>query len=181
MGKMTTNLPTGLPLAPLGLSQSSLQDVPSVGFTNFDRSAAVPRFEEALRNASALQPVEGVRMAQLATTPSPTATDAVQGVQETGAADARNRAAEGLELRNPDQSNRAENSGATILNGLEQLRGAFDKNFTSVSDRIQGTEMNVASMIALQAEVVKFSVLVDVSSKLAGKSTQAMDSLMKGQ
>ncbi|WP_417277774.1 hypothetical protein [Celeribacter sp.] len=71
--------------------------------------------------------------------------------------------------------------GQTILSGLERLRGAFDGKIGSVGARMENTEMSVQAMVSLQAEVVEYSVLVDVSSKLAGKSTQAMDSLMKGQ
>ena len=36
-------------------------------------------------------------------------------------------------------------------------------------------------MMELQAQLVEFSLVVDVTSKLAGKSTQALDSLLKGQ
>jgi type III secretion system YscI/HrpB-like protein len=36
-------------------------------------------------------------------------------------------------------------------------------------------------MMQLQADMVQYSVLVDVSSKLAGKVTTSIDSLMKGQ
>lgn len=72
-------------------------------------------------------------------------------------------------------------SGEAILSGLERLRTVFDSQIGAVAAQSEGARMDVASMMALQAEVVKYSVLVDVSSKLAGKSTQAMDSLMKGQ
>ncbi len=180
---MTTSIPSGLPLSPQGLSQPQNADLPSVGFSNFDRSASVPRFEEAMRNAGALHQVQHVQqpvqVAQLAPTGGATATDAVTPVGETTAADARARAAEGLDLNRPNAT--PDNSGTSILNGLEQLRSVFDKQHTSVASRIEGTTMDVSSMMALQADVVKYTVLVDVSSKLAGKSTQAMDSLMKGQ
>jgi type III secretion system YscI/HrpB-like protein len=39
----------------------------------------------------------------------------------------------------------------------------------------------VNTLLAVQMEVVNFSMLVDVTSKLTGKSTQAFDTLLKGQ
>jgi type III secretion system YscI/HrpB-like protein len=64
---------------------------------------------------------------------------------------------------------------------LEQLRSVFDSQYDSVGSKLQGTTLDVTAMMQLQADLVEYSVLVDVSSKLAGKVTTAVDSLMKGQ
>lgn len=190
---MTVNLSATLPFAPY---QTNTSNVIGPDPSGANVSTAVPRFEESLRQATESFRPDSVQYAQLATTPAPgavvttdavpqsTATQGVPPVNETGesaVADARTRAAEGLSLERPNATTGVENSGTSILNGLEQLRSVFDKQYSSVGGQIEGTRMDVGEMMALQAEVVKYSVLVDVSSKLAGKSTQAMDSLMKGQ
>ena len=71
--------------------------------------------------------------------------------------------------------------GQSILDGLSRIRGAFDEQLAGVNEKVMGSSMDVTSMMAVHADVVKYSLLVDVSSKLAGKSTQAVDTLMKGQ
>ena len=71
--------------------------------------------------------------------------------------------------------------GQSILDGLSRIRGAFDQQLAGVNEKVLGSSMDVTSMMAVHADVVKYSLLVDVSSKLAGKSTQAVDTLMKGQ
>ena len=40
---------------------------------------------------------------------------------------------------------------------------------------------DMKTLLAVQMETVNYSVLVDVTSKLTGKSTQAFESLLKGQ
>jgi len=70
--------------------------------------------------------------------------------------------------------------GGFILEGLSRLRGVFDAQAARIntlsSQPINGTE----KLMALQAEMVKYSLLVDVTSKLTGKSTQVFDTLLKG-
>jgi type III secretion system YscI/HrpB-like protein len=151
-------------------------------------STAVRNFEEQLRAAQ----VEGVPHIQLAQAdpatglPGATATDVVPPLLSTppvaeaapGAeVDARLRAAEGLGL----EAETPAGPGNSILSGLEQLRASFDSQYNSVGSKLQGTTLDVTAMMQLQADIVKYSVLVDVSSKLAGKVTTSIDSLMKGQ
>ena len=188
---MTSDLAGTLPFSPYQISARAVGPVDSQS-GNKAVSDAVPRFEEALRGATAAENVEGVQVAQLAdpnvdnVTAPGVVTDAtavegtppVEATVESAQADARTRAAEGLGLAEPSGT---ETSGTSILSGLEQLRSVFDQQYSGVGQNLEGTRMDVTDMMALQAEVIKYSVLVDVSSKLAGKSTQAMDSLMKGQ
>ena len=155
-------------------------------------SLSVQNFEEILRLSHGQEQPPVVQLAQAdpsTAVPGATATDLVPPllsapgtppVAETTPAaevDARTRAAEGLGL----DDGTAVTPGNSILNGLEQLRATFDNQFNSVGNRLEGTKMDVVAMMELQADVVKYSVLVDVSSKLAGKATMAIDSLMKGQ
>lgn len=80
----------------------------------------------------------------------------------------------------------APTTGQGIIDGLSRLRGVFDAQeqaITGISPAdTAGTRLtNSAELINLQLEVVKYSMLMDVTSKLAGKSTQTFDTLMKGQ
>lgn len=190
---MTTMIPTQLPFATQALTQPQ---APATGASDLQRSDAVARFEQAL-NAAAGQSEQipahpPVQLAQVSNVPpgqTAVVTDAtaplgsaqpVAASPSSADVDARARAAEGLDLARPELV-QPTTEGTTILGGLEQLRGIFDSQFNSVGSKLEATQMDVTSMMALQAEVVKFTVMVDVSSKLAGKTTQAMDSLMKGQ
>lgn len=165
------------------------------------------RFESALRDAltgpeDAPSGFESVRLAQVnPLTELPpsvvqvrpvgaqdfdplSAAQATQPVSQGRAADGRaadDRAASGLGLAGPGGAGADGTPGQTILSGLERMRGVFDDKIGGIGQRMEHAEMSVQAMVSLQAEVVEYSVLVDVSSKLAGKSTQAMDSLMKGQ
>lgn len=168
-------------------------NAPASRVDGLGHSLSVRNFEDILRLARTpdVQGVQGVQLAQadVTTIPGATATDLtppllsapgtppVAEVAPSAEADPRLRAAEGLGLNRDDPSG----PGNSILNGLEQLRATFDGQYNSVGARLEGTTMDVASMMELQAEVVKYSVLVDVSSKLAGKVTTSIDSLMKGQ
>lgn len=190
---MSVDISGGLPFAggvtPLDAAEGGL--APSPGGLS---GTSVARFEEALRGAqSAFDPAQpSVQVAQVqapGTATDVTPPDAVAPLSQarpTGGADgatrpdpdsAADRAARGLDL----DPARDAGPGATILSGLERLRGVFDTQITSVHEKSTGTAMDVVTMMNIQAEVVQYSVLVDVTSKLAGKSTQALDSLMKGQ
>lgn len=71
--------------------------------------------------------------------------------------------------------------GDTILNGLSQLRSAFDSHADRLTALSSSDATSTEQLIAVQVELAKFSLLIDVTSKLAGKSAQAFDTLMKGQ
>lgn len=98
---------------------------------------------------------------------------------------ARQRAIDGLDLDVDAAAGVAASDGSTggqsILDGLSRIRGAFDSQLAGVNDKIMNSSMDVTSMMQVHANVVQYSLLVDVSSKLAGKTTQAVDTLMKGQ
>lgn len=142
--------------------------------------AEVDRFRAALEAAGmvpkAVEVPAPVRVADLDGARS--ATDASTPAD---AANAANRAVQGLEL-DPDDDAEAAGTGTTILEGLGQLRGIFDRELGGIAEGV--TKVNPydsIGMMNLQAQLVEFSLVVDVTSKLAGKSTQALDSLMKGQ
>lgn len=77
-------------------------------------------------------------------------------------------------------------TGQGIIDGLSRLRGVFDAQEQAITG-ISPTDpagtrlLSSSELINLQLEVVKYSMLMDVTSKLAGKSTMTFDTLMKGQ
>lgn len=151
------------------------------------------RFEEALRVAGgpgqvspanapqAPAEIHALRTAQA--TGGVTATDAVPltgpqapaAAPPTDSAQAADRAARGLEL--PPQVG----PGQSILDGLGRMRSIFDQQVSGVASAGQREVLDTATLMTLQSDVVRYTLLVDVTSKLAGKSTQALDTLMKGQ
>nr|WP_283814287.1 type III secretion system inner rod subunit SctI [Bradyrhizobium liaoningense] len=95
------------------------------------------------------------------------------------AADAQDRARRALDLNPPKAA--ATPHGDTILHGLQNLRGVFDKQEARINNLASARAADTNTLLSMQMEVAKFSVLVDVTSKLTGKSTQALESLLKGQ
>lgn len=71
--------------------------------------------------------------------------------------------------------------GDTILGGLQKLRGAFDARHARVGEIMASKSVDTNALLAMQMEVAQYTLLVDVSSKLTGKTTQSLDTLMKGQ
>lgn len=148
-----------------------------VRVTNFEAALKVVRGGQGDAVASA---DEGARLAQAS---SPGATDATTPNDAS-----RDRALRALgfeEAAPPNGGNAAGGppvaTGDTILEGLKQLRGAFDEQATSLAKMNETGAMGASEMLALQVEVVKYGMLIDVTSKLTGKSTQAFDTLLKGQ
>lgn len=68
-----------------------------------------------------------------------------------------------------------------ILEGMQKLRGVFDKSEGRVSEVMKSAGTDAGSLMQMQLELTNFTLLVDLSSKLTGKTTQVFDTLMKGQ
>lgn len=141
----------------------------------FAPGGSVARFDEAMHAASGVTPVQFAQVQQTGSVTDAVPLTAVPGagtpVETTSAAE---RAVRGLDLVD-------EGPGQSILDGLGRLRSIFDTQTNAVADISSGQVLDARTLMSLQAEVVRYTVLVDVSSKLAGKSTQALDALMKGQ
>jgi type III secretion system YscI/HrpB-like protein len=103
---------------------------------------------------------------------------AVPSASSPDAADVRAR--QGLGLDGATATPTA-NNGDMILDGLERLRGVFDAREARVSDLMSSGSVDSRTLLAMQVEVAEFTMLVDITSKLTGKSTQIFDTLMKGQ
>jgi hypothetical protein len=185
-------------VGPVALPQQvgSVQTVGSVQNT----TAAGQRFSATLNQALAvesIQPANPVQLAQVvnpaapttavnpagpATTVTParssTAVDAGVGATNDASAEQRARRALQLDSGTPaDQSG----SGDVILDGLQKLRGAFDAQQSRLSAMISEPATDINTLFAVQFELTNYSMLVDMTSKLTGKSTQAFDTLLKGQ
>jgi type III secretion system YscI/HrpB-like protein len=96
-------------------------------------------------------------------------------------ADAAERARRGLNLDPSQAAPQKPAHGETILNGLQNIRGVFGAQEARLDNLISRPAADTNTLMAMQMEVTKFTVLVDVTSKLVGKSTQALESLLKGQ
>ncbi|MCP8939538.1 type III secretion system inner rod subunit SctI [Alsobacter sp. SYSU M60028] len=75
----------------------------------------------------------------------------------------------------------AQTPGDMILSGLELMRTSFNRQMSRVGATLSSGPMDTGTMLAAQVEMMNFSMMVDITSKLIGKSTQSFDQLMKGQ
>ena len=165
-------------------------------------SSSIESFKNALQlaqsgGAPASPPVTGPsevgNIPALAATGQPLtpAGDRADMVKTYGQMDAESLAAEneralrGVEIGRPVEAASSAstvhaNPGNFILDGWSQLRSVFDQQALSLNTAsaqgINGTER----MIATQIEMAKYSLLLDVTSKLTGKLTQHVDTLLKG-
>lgn len=154
------------------LFQSNLVSAPTKALSIEASQADVQRFDNAYT----------AKIAQLDTqvTPAVQAPTAVQQPVETNpvnSADAQERARRALGLEAAEDPS----AGDRILDGLQGLRQVMENQQSAIMQHVGKKEMDIATMTIMQYEVAKYSLLVDVTSKLAGKSTQSFDSLLKNQ
>jgi type III secretion system YscI/HrpB-like protein len=127
---------------------------------------------QAPQSAPAVQPAQAV--------PAPPSSTAAKGVGAANDTSAEERARRTLQLESSKSTDQSSN-GDVILEGLQKLRGVFDAQQGRINNMISQPILDANSLMAMQLELVNFSLLVDVTSKLTGKSTQAFDTLLKGQ
>jgi type III secretion system YscI/HrpB-like protein len=139
------------------------------------RSAAAVKQKAAAFDAALSRQTE---LAQAAST-SPAGAPAAQ-TPRTDAVDASERARRALDLDRAKEAAKPE-GGDLILDGLQKLRGSFDARQAKVAELLEAKDVSASSLLAMQVEVVNYTLMVDVTSKLTGKSTQSFDTLMKGQ
>jgi type III secretion system YscI/HrpB-like protein len=152
---------TALPLAAVGT-------VPTPDTVRAVATEQVDAFQSALQRQNASQSAE---------------VQPVGSVVETAQADldAQERARRGLGLEEVQGEAVKSQPGDMILDGLQKLRGVFDARESRVAELMNRSTLDAGTLMAVQMEVANFTLLVDISSKLTGKSTQALDTLMKGQ
>ena len=142
---------------------------------------SVGLFDAALDRASTALPVNKATKVAAADGAAP-ATQPVGAAPGGLVAAERERARRALELEAPATPPTATPAGGdAIIEGLQKLRGVFDERTTRLNAIMSSKSVDVGTLMAMQMELVRFSLLVEVTSKLTGKSTQAFDTLMKGQ
>ena len=134
-----------------------------------DQAMSTRHDRTAVASVNSVSPSVKVAAAQ-----PPTATDA--GVGPTTDANAQERARRALQLDTPKSP-----AGDTILDGLQKLRGVFDAQQGRINSVMSQPVTDVNTLLAMQMEIANFSLMVDVTSKLTGKSTQTLEVLLKGQ
>lgn len=123
-----------------------------------------------------------VGAAPAAVPPAGTAATQPRPVSAAGEVDARDRARRALGLEPAATTPAAPGqTGDAIIEGMQKLRGVFDTQTGRLASITETKNFDISTLMQMQMEVVRFSLLVEVTSKLTGKSTQAFDTLMKGQ
>jgi type III secretion system YscI/HrpB-like protein len=147
--------------------------------TPLGSAAPVPAADRVQLFEDAMQRQNG---AAAATTQAPmVAQPPVAGAAQVDAAGALDRARQGLGLQGTPAVVPPPASGDMILEGMQKLRGVFDKSEGRVSEVMSRAGTDAGSLMQMQLELTNFTLLVDLSSKLTGKTTQVFDTLMKGQ
>ncbi|MFT0891991.1 type III secretion system inner rod subunit SctI [Pseudochelatococcus sp. G4_1912] len=108
------------------------------------------------------------------------ATPAVNNTGATASADDQTRARRALALDGANAT-QAPSSGDTILGGMQKIRGFFDVREHNISDVVHSNLVDQQTMLNMQREMVQYTMLLDITSKLTGKAAQVVDQLMKGQ
>ena len=147
------------------LSRQALQPPPAADPTAVQSPSAVTSVQSAahVSPAGAAQSADSTKVS---TTP-------VDGTAE------RERVRRSLELDGPPVSTNT--TGDTILGGMQKLRGVFDAHHAHINDIMKSDMSNTQGLMAMQMEMAQYTVMVDVSSKLTGKASSSLDTLMKGQ
>ncbi|MBB3950325.1 type III secretion system inner rod subunit SctI [Aureimonas jatrophae] len=142
-------------------------------------TAPVPAADRVQLFEDAMQRQNG---AVAATAPAPVVSQPpVAATGQVDAAGALDRARQGFGLQGVPGAVPPPASGDMILEGMQKLRGVFDRSEGRVSDVMSRGSTDAGSLMQMQLELTNFTLLVDLSSKLTGKTTQVFDTLMKGQ
>ena len=148
--------------------------LPSAGNTRIVPAERVTAFGGAMDEARAR--ADMIRTASLEAPVLPM----IGGPTATPGLDDRRATIKALDLA-PEAAPRAVNPGDTILSGLKKLQGEFsDKQSTLVRD-IDEPSTSTNALLKLQMDMVQYTLMIDIASKITGKMTQAVDSLTKGQ
>lgn len=107
------------------------------------------------------------------------ATPALAPAGAVNEAAAKERARRALEIEATTPTRRGD--GDAILGGLQRLRGVFDAHEARINEALSGNVTDANTLFAVQLEMARYTMLIEVSSKLTGKSTQAFETLLKGQ
>jgi type III secretion system YscI/HrpB-like protein len=113
-----------------------------------------------------------VKVAQIA---SSTAVDG-----STSAASPQQQTLKALDL-DKSKSSQPLSQGDAILSGLGKLQGIFANKQGELTSAINSGSLSAQSLMKVQMDLVQYTLLIDVASKVTGKVTQSVDTLVKGQ
>ena len=74
--------------------------------------------------------------------------------------------------------------GDAILDGLEKMKTSHDSRMEGIQDRLtktEGAEMTVQDALALQFEVMQLGIEQDLTTKVADKTSQGVQTLFRNQ
>ena len=169
-------------------SLSSTRRVVPIGVDTIDGANAVAAFEttmsrtrEMVDKVSATPTVSAVdhhnRNIVLAEVEAPVPT---AGIGSTASGSERQQTIRALELSKSSVVNPA-TEGDAILSGLKKLQGVFSDRQRELNDTIESPSLSAQSLMRIQMDMVQYTLMIDVASKVSGKLTQSVDSLVKGQ
>ncbi|SDR14800.1 hypothetical protein [Pseudovibrio sp. Tun.PSC04-5.I4] len=143
---------------------------PSLGPDAGEVAGLEDQFQSALNAAGAVPaPVSGQIIDGTVVVGGPQAVSAAKPVDPSSAVSATREVAS----VDPTDSN-------FLIDGLAKVRGAFTESSSNIMNLSSGSELGqVDRLINMQIEVANYSLLVDVSSKIAGKTVQGLDALMR--
>ncbi|EHS51347.1 Type III secretion system, YscI/HrpB-like protein [Rhizobium sp. PDO1-076] len=162
-------------------------------------TSSIAQFEAALNDAQVAQlvsrqdqPVQRVRADSDASNAAHSLPDQISPSKTYGQMDAaalaaeNERAVQGIELGQKIRGvtagkGAANNKGDMVLDGLSNLRSVFDEQIGRLHSASTGPINGTEKFFSVQVEMAKFTLLMDVASKLSGKATQTIDTLLKGQ
>ncbi len=157
------------------LEQTGSTTFPSAGNARVFPAEKVAAFRGVLDEARMhVQPAQFV-------VPAPTA-DPLRVNPTTTVSDVESRreTIKALELE-PSAVVKPATEGDAILSGLKKLQGEFNGKQEALVRDMAVTGTSSASLLKLQMDMVQYTLMIDVASKITGKMTQAIDSLTKGQ
>ncbi|KZK76703.1 Type III secretion needle MxiH like protein [Pseudovibrio sp. W64] len=149
------------------LQQALQGGAPSTGGSTGDVTGLEDQFQTALNAAGGVQPPVAGQIVN--------GNVVIGGVEQVNAA--QNVAAVSAPTQiasvNPTDSN-------FVIDGLAKVRGVFAETSSNINAISEGGKLShFDKLINMQIEVANYSLLVDVSSKIAGKTTQGLDALMR--
>ncbi len=99
----------------------------------------------------------------------------------TATTDAQERARRALNLNAVHATQNTTAQGDLILHGLQKVRSFFSAREAQLNNLVSGSMVDTNRLFAFQMEIMNFSLVATVASKLTGTSTRTLESLLKGQ
>lgn len=106
--------------------------------------------------------------------------DQVSGVQDVQQA----QLAQNVQTAQAGEQVQPPTLGDAILDGLEKMKSSHDLRMENIQDRLvrtEGAELSVQDALALQFEVMQLGIEQDLTTKVADKTSQGVQTLFRNQ